>query len=525
MIPPEARGVERWGSSLLALILAVACAFRLAQLDGLAPFIDESADLALSVDYQSWDVWSRLLHGKLLGYLWFKPIFLLAWDPLYAARLFSALTGIVSATLVYRLLLTQVSRKAALAGTAFLAFMPLVVFHDRLALFDGFVVASLTAGLLLYLRSRDDQSLLALLAAGFLFGIAVFTKAYALLAILVWLPVLRRRSPAHFRTVLIVGLGFLLCILMMGLFLAAQLSPNVHNLQAAFPVPHRFLAPELSVGERAGLALEQLGQIFGYFHGYNGWAFLPVVLLGALVPGGRRKVRFELLATWLLFCVVLSVAFRFLFSRYLLLSLPALALLVALTVDDCLEKITTIPRRVQAWAPFTFLMLAAICCAGFLYRDTRIAAQRLDRVLPTRDAYQYLWGAPSGFGLREVADQLQSLDLKDDRKVICVTRGMGTGTHGAATLPLLLRHTPIRFVHLWLKSDEDIQLVRDLPRRSRVVFFVDEPGFLNDEILSRLRAEQKVLFEVKGTTGRPDYRLFDLVRPLTNGNSSSRMNQ
>jgi len=75
-----------------------------------------------------------------------------------------------------------------------------------------------------------------------------------------------------------------------------------------------------------------------------------------------------------------------------------------------------------------------------------------------------------------------------------------------------LRHSPIRFLHLWLESEEDIQVVRDLPRSSRVVFLVDEPGFPNDRVFSRLEAQSKLLFEVKGTPGRPDYRLFELVR-------------
>ncbi len=516
MTGPKGQDGERWATSVLALILALASAFRLTQLDGLAPFIDETAALVLSLDYQSWDVWSRLLHGKLLGYLWFKTILLLAWDPLYAARLVVALTGVISVALTYWLLLTLVSRKAALAGTAFIAFAPLVVFHDRLALFDGFMIAGVTAALLFYLRSETDRPL-TLIAAGFLFGIAVFTKAYAWLAILLWFPVLRRRATAHSRAALLVGLGFLVCILVMGLFLAVQLKGGVQDFQAALATPERFLAPDLSVGQRASLALQQLGQVFDYLRGYNGWVFFPVVLLAAVVPGSRWKLRLELLATWLLSCVILAVAFRYLFSRYLLLTLPLMALLVALALDDCLPGVRTVPRRAKnTLAPLTFLLLLAICCLGFVYRDTLIAAQMPDRVLPARDAYQYLWGGPSGFGLREIAGELQNLDLTDDRKVICVTRGMGTGTHGAATLPLLLRHTPIRFVHVWLESDADVHIVRNLPSHSRVVFFVDDPQFLNDRMLARLEAESKLLFEVKGTTGRPDYRLFELVRRLTN---------
>ncbi|RPJ55239.1 MAG: phospholipid carrier-dependent glycosyltransferase [Acidobacteria bacterium] len=512
MMGPKAQDAYRWETSLLALILAGAGAFRLAQLDGLAPFIDETAALVLTLDYQNWDVWSRLLHGKLLGYLWFKPVFLLAWDPLYAARLFSALTGVLSVLLLHRLLLPLVSRAAALLGAAFFAFMPLVVFHDRLALFDGFVVAGLTAALLFYLHRGNDRPL-TLLATGFLFSAAVFTKGYALLAVLLWLPVLRRRSGSTSRALLIVGLGFLTCIVIMSVFLAVQLREGAQDLEGALRAPHEFLAPDLSAGQRASLALDQLGQIFVYLHGYGGWTLLPVILLAALLPGSRWKLRLELLAAWLLFSVFLSIAFRFLFSRYLLLSIPALALLVALAFDDCLEKLRTGARRAKnTWIPLTVFLLLAICGVEFVYRDTLIAAQTLDRVLPARDAYQYAWGGPSGFGLPEIADQLKKLDLTDDRKVICVTRGMGTGTHGAATLPLLLRHSPIRFLHLWLESEEDIQVVRDLPRSSRVVFLVDEPGFPNDRVFSRLEAQSKLLFEVKGTPGRPDYRLFELVR-------------
>ena len=512
MAGPNGRDTERWGSSLLALILALASAFRLAQLDGLPPFIDETADLVLGLDYQSWDVWSRLLHGKLLGYLWFKPLLLLAWDPLYAARLLSALTGVISVALTYSLLLTFASRKAALAGAGFLAFVPLAVFHDRLALFDGFMVACVTAALLLYVRSGTDRPLM-LLGAGFLFGAALLTKAYALLAVLLWLPILWQQSARRSKAALIVGLGFLICILIAGLFLAVELRGGIRDLHASLGAPERFLAPGLSAGERASLALQQLGQVFGYLHGYDGWAFLPVVLLAGLIPGSRWRQRLQLLVTWLLSCVILAVALRFLFSRYLLLTLPLLAFLVALAFDDCVEKIRTAPRRLKnTWAPLTVLLLFAVCGGDFIYRDTLIAAQLPDLVLPARDAYQYLWGGPSGFGIRQIAGELRKLDLLDERKIICVTRGMGTGTHGAATLPLLLRHEPIRFVPLWLESDADIQIVRDLPGHSRVVFFVDDPQFLNDQALTRLDAKLKLLFEVKGTTGRPDYRLYELVR-------------
>ncbi|MFB3904088.1 MAG: ArnT family glycosyltransferase [Acidobacteriota bacterium] len=508
--PASQRG-EKWSASLLTLILAMAAAFRLTDLDGLAPFIDESADLVLTLDYQSWSVWDRLLHGKLLGYLWFKPILLLAWDPLYAARLFSAFIGLISVILTYRLLSALTGTKAALAGTAFFAFMPLGVFHDRLALFDGVMVACVTAAVFFYFCHTDDQPL-ALLLTGFLFGTGALTKAYALLAVLLWLPVLRRRT-FSWRSLLIVAVGFLVCLLVMGLFLAVELREGVENLEEALKAPNRFLALELSALQRAGLALDQLGQIFGYLNGYNGWVFLPVVLLAALAPGDRRRFRLELLGTWLLSCIILSVAFQFLFSRYLLMTLPAVALLVALAVDDCLKRIRTQRRWTgNTWFTLAVLWLLALCGADVVYRDTLIAAQLPERVLPARDAYQYLWGGPSGFGLREIADRLRKLDLSDERKVICVTRGMGTGTHGAATLLLLLRHEPIRFVHLWLRSEDDIQLVRSLPARSLVVFFVEEPDFLTDQTLSRLGGQLKLLLEVRGTSGRPDYRLFQLVR-------------
>jgi len=505
---PKAQSRERWEIPLLALILTAAAAFRLAELDGLPPFIDETAGLVLSVDYQSWDVWSRLLHGKLLGYLWFKPIFLLAWDPLYAGRLFSALAGVLSVVLTYGLLLGQFTRKAALAGTAFIALMPLLVFHDRLALFDGFLVAGLAGALLLYLRPTEDHPL-TLLLAGFLLGVVVLTKGYALLGILACFPVLRRRPGSHSRAVMTAVVGLLACILAMTLFLGAQLKGGL-NFEGALNAPQQFLAPDLTASQRLTLGFQQLGQILGYLHGYNGWVFLPAVVLAALGPGSRRRLRLELLATWLLSCVILAFAFRFLFSRYLLVTLPALGILVAVAFDDYFEK------RRSDWKtrvfPLTSLLLFAACAAVFVYSDALIATQSLRRVLPPRDAYQYLWGAPSGFGLREIAAQLRGLDLLGDRKVICVTRGMGTGTHGAATLPILLRHSPVRFVHVWLESDQDLEMIRRLPAEARVVFFVDDPGFLSDQVMTRLGARSKLLFEVKGTTGRPNYRLIELVR-------------
>jgi len=498
---------------LLALVMASAGGFRLSQLDGLAPFIDEAADLLLSVDYQNWDVGSRLLHGKLLGYLWFKPVYLVAWDPLYAARLVCALTGVLVVWVVYRLLRTQVEYPAALAGTALMALLPITIFHDRMALFEGFVTLGIVAAVLLYLESGRERPLM-LFLAGALLCAAVLTKGYAVLGVAVWLPVLRRRfaGSGGWKGLLSVLLGATASVLVAGVFLVSELSQGSGNLQAAFQAPGRFLAIDLGIGQRAALALEQLAQIFQYLWGYNGWAFVAVLLFAAVLPGRRWRFRLELVAACCLYGVVLSVALRFLFSRYLLVMLPALALLVALAIEDCLDRMGGRVRPVKsAWPALVLLLVLTGCLAGFLYRDTRIAAQSLEGILPDRDAYQYVWGAPSGFGLREIADELARLETEDQRKLVCLTRGMGTGTHGAATLPLILRHRPVRFVHLWMQSEDDFRIVRGLSRQARVVVFEDEPGFVDERMKSGLEADLRLLSEVKGRVGRPDYRLYEVV--------------
>lgn len=152
---------------ITTIILLCGLFFRAFNIDALSPIVDETGHLWESINYSMYSPLDRILSGKYLGYLFYKPIYLISWDPLYTARLFTALISIVTAYYTYKIALLLYSHYAGVIAMACYLISPFTYFHDRQAIFDPLASAFFAASLYYFIVGFQKRS--GILISGFIF--------------------------------------------------------------------------------------------------------------------------------------------------------------------------------------------------------------------------------------------------------------------------------------------------------------------------------------------------------------------
>ncbi|QPJ64043.1 MAG: hypothetical protein G3M78_00930 [Candidatus Nitrohelix vancouverensis] len=356
-------------------------------LDSFPVFSDEAIyiNIAQIVSENGFDMALFRMEGKHPLYMWFVVLALNFFnDPLLAGRAVSILAGFATLVGMYQIARREFSPKEAWVCALLVILCPFFLFHDRLAMVDSLMCALAVWSVVLALSLADDpgRATARSFGIGLLLGAAFFTKGNAILFFpvpLVFLFLMNRPTLHEFlRWGSLIAAGVLLWTLPLYLW-GKEIS--FYHAGAALRWPEVFLTLE----EIASVPLEQWKENFLAMCGfYISYLTLPLclILILSVVLVLKEKRKFELaLLVWAfappLLIVLVSKGF---YSRYLLMFVPPLILLVSMAllrisqfVQDALERRSPDGAR-RMWAQpaiLAALMLVSLQDAFFLPRNSQ----------------------------------------------------------------------------------------------------------------------------------------------------------
>uniref|UniRef100_UPI00257AE2C1 ArnT family glycosyltransferase n=1 Tax=Candidatus Borrarchaeum sp. TaxID=2846742 RepID=UPI00257AE2C1 len=179
--------IERWS---LILILVLGAVLRLWNLANWVPiFVDEGA----------WGIWGKAVYNEFAfdDFRWLFITYRFAGKPalvailyalsfnlfginLFAIRVVSAISGILTVYFVYKLGQLLFGSKVGLVSGLIFAIIPYDIYYSRLALQDPVVSCFITGAILCYSYGFKEDNIISILLGGVLFGLAVDAKQLGL---------------------------------------------------------------------------------------------------------------------------------------------------------------------------------------------------------------------------------------------------------------------------------------------------------------------------------------------------------
>lgn len=382
----QARSLEQ---VLMAAIVALLC-LRLVGLLNLPIFVDEALHLARARNLLAGGVAQDAFNnGKLLSIWLTTPFIALSFDPLLTGRLTAVLANLITAVGIVGLGSTLYSRPVGLASAFIYLLMPYSFFFGRMLLVDNFQAAAFA--LLLWVTANGVRSrvsirhIAGLVVIGWILVLSKLTGALGLPAPVVGallLSVPTSRKLNTIRTLIVMGVVALtvLFFIMQGFGMGeyARRAPTdlFWNIRVNLYRLPRFFAAILTVPG-------------------------ALVSLGIVLQTLKRPTRVKL---WLLlsaFMVVLPYlpVATTLYSRYLLPSLVPLSVLAGTVV------VALAQQGLRRW----HTILAILTVGWMLTAQILMIVDIPSSPLVSEDMYSYVEGAASGYGIQEMASELQAL--------------------------------------------------------------------------------------------------------------------
>lgn len=513
--------VKEWkGAAVIAfLTLVFAFALRIVNLTRLPVFADEAIYIRWSqvMAAESTLRFLPLSDGKQPLFMWILMTFVdKLSDPLFAGRIVSVMSGVGAIVGIFSLTyLLFKSKKAALIAAFIWAISPFSVFFDRLALVDSMLAMWGVWTAFFAVMTAKYRRIDTALFAGFCLGFAWLTKSPALFFVLLipttWL--FADWNKKHLlKTVLsLLGLYAVTTILGFAMYNLLRLGPNFHliasrNLDYVYPMSHLFQSPLDPFRPHFDRVLEWI-RILGPFY-----VLLFAIFSFVSKNVSNQKNRLIMLAWFLLPVLANSEFAKVLTARYILLSLPFLAVLAGSAFAE--NRFFSMKFLYAVLAVFAVHSLAI----NYLF-FTDIEAAPLPR--SERSGYLEEWTA--GTGIKQVADFIKDKHTANpDMQIVVGTEGyFGTLPDG---LQIYLQGVPnVTVIGTGLDFGEVPQSLVDSKKAGNTTYFVANSSRLK----FRKPFEEyglKVIMQIK-KADRPDgireyvqhgpydtFYLFELVR-------------
>jgi hypothetical protein len=300
---------------------------------------------------------------------------------------------------------------AALIGATLWALMPLMVFHERMALQDPFIAALLAMSIAFVLagstcKTSNRYVWTWFVGAGVLFGAAFLLKISALLALpwigLIFMGIQRRyEGKIATRRVVWVISGFLLPLVTLG--------PNLLRLGAHLGTYDAL--PALSINGFFPSAIDRVAIWVGWYGGYAGWPLLLMVVAALfLVSLQRDQLALNGALGWFISIPVASLIYHKPYARYILPDHLPLIIFVALVFASAFNA--------NGWRRVIVGLVAVVSCITWLRKDWKIGVSPAESGIPRGEIEQYLTGRWSGNGINQIISYLKYYAQK--HHVACV---------------------------------------------------------------------------------------------------------
>lgn len=405
----------------LLVIIAAYLTTRLINLTALPIFVDEaiySRWAQISLYDASWRFIS-LTDGKQPLFMWVAmlPLKLFA-DPLFATRLVSVFSGLVTVLGLWYAGFLSLNKRVGYLLSFLAVFSPFLFFYDRFAVVESMLAAGgiwlFNLGYLLIRSRRLDVALLLGLAA----GLALLVKSPALVYFLL-IPLVypfAAKLPVKLKPTL--RFGFLYAI---SAFLAAAL----YNIQRLSPWMHMIadknddfvIAPLTMLTEHPTRIISNFLDSQLWLSTYMTWPVYLLAIYGGVLLLRDNWRKFFFVSAWfwgpLMATVLSALLFR---PRYILFAAPFLLFYVAYVLSK-LTKAKLVPILfLLSLIPLRFFYLA--------YTDP------LHMPLLKAD-WDYTSGWAAGSGVKEIASWLEERSRATDQDLYVYTEGtFGLLPHG-----------------------------------------------------------------------------------------------
>lgn len=371
-------------------------------------FVDESLHMMRAqVVYDFTDAKASILPAKLLLYYYLGLFRLQDVGGAWVARQAVALLAPLGAALTLALTRQLFKRwSAGLLAMAFYGLMPFMLFFERMALADTFVMLFGLAFALLSVRLARQPSPRHAAYAGVAFGVALLAKLTALPWAALPLVAMWCFGRISWRNLVIVGAVSGLFLVPSVLYMAYQeINPpdaKVESVEQDLFVPSansRFdqIRANVETYAEASRALFSLPFLLILF-GVGAWQLYRT----------PRAVGFLLTFTLILWAFITLTAARP-STRYLVTGVPALLIIAAAGVDSLMQR-PQWPYRLAWGVALGLCGLWALYGLNFL---TTAWDDPAELPLAERDIWEYYQNSASGYGLREAAHDLPNLERLD----------------------------------------------------------------------------------------------------------------
>lgn len=395
----------------------------------------------------------------------------------WLARVFSALSGILTISCCIALGGILDSRRTGLVAGLLYAVLPMAVFHERAALADPLLATfTMLATVMMIRLALKPRLWLALLLGAMLAG-AYLTKITALPYL--GLPVMAIVLFSRNREVALKALA----LSALGLVVAAVLVGLVYG-QAIRMFPDQYSVYDLTVGLIAGRAFGEPGNSMSaaiildnwrayraITLGYMGWGVTGLVLLAVLwvVLGEKRRSFLFLAIPGLLFALLLVLAqspdAQVLVPRYLMATVGPVATLAALSLRIILTRLRTLHRGA---AYLGGMILFAITLTPALWFDTALICNPDAAPLYVTHRHNWITGWGSGTGQDEIAETLVEAWREGDGQRIAVL----SYTHSLTWMRAYVGPRLSHFYFISPTNNEQRERIATWLARGQSVFFI-----------------------------------------------------
>jgi 4-amino-4-deoxy-L-arabinose transferase-like glycosyltransferase len=331
------------------------------------------------------------------------PFLTIMKDPLIAGRIVSVLTGVGTSVALYLLARELFGRKAAIATVILYILCPFSYVYDRLALMDSMVglwtVVALYLEVLLIRKPKLDRALL----LGIAIGLGLLTKSSALFSLLLlpvsWLLIVGLEKIRVKRVIRWIGFSAVSGFIAEAMYNMLRLSPWFYIIKQK---NYSFIMTFSEFMQKPfSLFLPNLNGLSQWVFGYLTLPIVIIIVAGVLFGFLRRDRRILLLLLWFLFPFLSLGAFGIvLFPRFTFFMVLPLMVIAGWVVSQWMEFARTkLPLLI--FVPIVFLLYPG-------YQVYLLATRPVAASIPETDRNQLFNDWPSGYGVREVVQYLQS---------------------------------------------------------------------------------------------------------------------
>lgn len=316
---------------------------------------------------------------------------------LLAGRLFSVATGFFALTGIFSLCLYLFNKKTAYIASILYIITPSFLFYDRMALADSAVAAFsiwiLFLSILLIRTLRFDVTLI----FGFLAGLALLTKSsirlFLGLSILSPILIITKKKTDRINSKKVVN--FIILYILVVLIATA-----IYNIQRLSPFFHfvslknaTFITTPSELLKNPFALLPHNLITVPYYIFSEMYYVVPILGLVGLYLLRRKQAGVAIyLASWLLLSyLVISAVAKVLFPRYLIF-LGAILLITASYFISSLNQ-----KKAKIITVFVIVLSAIFFDLSIIFIQSKIPFPEVDRG-------QYIEGASSGWGIKEIID-------------------------------------------------------------------------------------------------------------------------